>query len=113
MVFIGANGFEFENIYTFPTNLTKSINSLTLSSKRFLINIDYTNDSLNTNDLHKITITNDKINNLDTIVLNVCNNIEKIIVYPINIVEGACDICVQNTGNAVNDIISVSVLVLT
>ena len=111
-IFMGPNGFEFDNMFVYPTMLSKSTSEITVNSKRFMISIDYS-VGLNQNEIHKIKINNTKVNENDTIILNVCNNVDNLLLYPNNITEGQCNICLKNVGTNITDTANVSVLVLT
>ena len=113
MVFIGATGFEFDNMFSYGSTLSKTTTEITLSSKRFTLDIDYNLNGLSQNELHKIKIINNKINVNDTIVINVCTNMDKLITYPVNIIEGECYVCLMNMGSTITDTITVSILILT
>jgi len=115
MVKIGANGFEYDNLSIHATTLTRSTSTLTESSKRFQLNIDYSSTSL-TGSPQIITITNTKVNAKDNILANVISGgggHGEIFVNAFGIGDNEMKLVIKSLGPSISNTINIAVLVLT
>ena len=113
----GPNGFEFSSIVNYGPPLDRSTSSITCNEKRFRIAVAYTNASyLEPNVPQIITISNNKIDDFDTVVPNVFSNHPTVFVnaFKIRGNDDEFSIAILNLGtNNVTNVVEISLLVLT
>lgn len=112
-----STGIEFTNnmdAYTATTITTATI-SITMNSKRFRLTANYTspNPQLSTNTNHQFTVTNNKVQQYDTVVSNVLSNHPDVVVTVSNIINNEFTINIMNNGSDITNNVEISFLVLT
>lgn len=108
---IGKDGLEFDNITLLET-IDLSIANLTINSKPFKLKIDYS--SINLTSSHIIHISNNMVQEYDTIIATVLSQHQMITVKTYNISAGSFTICISTLlFFPISDILEISILILT
>ena len=112
-----SSGIEYTNNidqYT-ATTITTATTAITINSKRFYLTANYTdpNAQLSSSSSHQIIVTNNKVQQYDTIVSNVLTNHPDVVVTVCNIADDQFTINIMNNGSHITNNVDISFLVLT
>jgi hypothetical protein len=113
-----STGIEFTNNidqYT-ATTITTATTTITMNSKRFRLTANYTsppNTNLTADTTHQFTVSNNKVQQYDTIVPNVLTNHPDVVVTVSNIINNQFTINIMNNGSDITNNVEISFLVLT
>ena len=113
----GANGIEFSSITNYGAPISKSTSSITCNEKRFRFAVAFTSeDYLAPDTPHTITISNNKVDEFDSIITNIFSNHPTVFIKPFKI-RGNDDefsVCLLNLGSSnITNNIEISVLIVT